>query len=79
MRRFSIRLLSVLCAVGIVLSLGGVATAIARGDAPDEPGMSLFSGDDIDYVYRHEDGKLYRRLFNYTRNRWVEGSSWERV
>lgn len=27
--------------------------------------------DDIRYRFKEENGKLYKRLFNYTRNEWV--------
>lgn len=33
--------------------------------------------DDIRWVFKEENGKLYRRLFNYTKNCWV--GEWEYV
>lgn len=34
--------------------------------------------DDIRWVFKEENGKLYRRLYNYTRDEW-ESPAWEYV
>lgn len=27
--------------------------------------------DDIEYIYRIQDGKLYKCLYNYSKNEWI--------
>ncbi len=31
--------------------------------------------DKIDWVYKSEDGRVYRRLFNFSKNEWI--GDWE--
>ncbi len=33
--------------------------------------------DDIRWIYKEENGRIYRRLYNYTTASWI--GSWERV
>ena len=44
-----------------------ISTPVFAADSTIQP-----YSDIIEYRYKEENGKVYRRLFNYTRGEWAE-------
>lgn len=60
----------------IVLTFSFSGTSFAQEKAVvAEKSNSIARADVIKYVYKVENGKLYRRLYNYSKDTWL--GDWE--
>ena len=76
----TIRILAVIIAMTCIFSGTAFAqekeVAVEKSSSDQIPGESFKSHDVIDvYVYKVENGKLYRRLYNYSKDTWL--GDWE--
>ena len=71
-----ITLLGIAC-FGVTVLCSPVTTLTVEAAAPSTEDTVSPNADAISYRYKEVDGKLYRRLFNYTTNEWV--GDWEYV
>lgn len=67
--------LACIACLGMAAFLSPIATLAVRAATPDI--IQPYS-DDIRWRFKEENGKLYRRLYNYTKDRW-ESPTWEYV
>ncbi len=67
------KLLLILSAAFILAALPPSSTYAAPCEAPVTSGLTQVTprADDIRYVYKTINGKLHKRLYNYTTNKWV--------
>lgn len=68
------RLKKVLTIVGLSLTIGTSIVAPLEGFAADQSAIQP-KADIIEWRYKTENGKLYRRKFNYSKDRWI--GNWE--
>lgn len=68
-------LLGIAC-FGMTVLLSPIATVTVQAAAPSAETVAPCA-DAINYRYKEENGKLYRRLFNYTTGSWI--GDWEYV
>jgi len=61
---------------GITVLFSPIATLEVQAALPSTEGVEPCA-DVISYRYKEENGKLYRRLFNYTTGEWI--GNWEFV
>lgn len=73
-KRF-ITLAGIAC-LGMTILLSPVTTLTAEAALPGGEVVSP-NADSISYRFKIEDGKLYRRLYNYTTAEWI--GDWEYV
>ena len=66
------RILAVIIAMTCIFS--GTAFAQEK-EVAVEKSSSIARADVIKYVYKVENGKLYRRLYNYSKDTWL--GDWE--
>lgn len=66
------------CAV-VFLFIFVIGTPFCHIDTPTTVQASEIQplSDDIRWYYKEENGKIYRRLYNYTTHSWI--GEWERV
>ena len=67
------KLFLILSTAFIVVALPPSSTYAAPCEEPATSGLTQVTprADDIRYVYKMIDGKLHKRLYNYTTNKWV--------
>lgn len=67
------KLFLILSAAFIVVALPPASTYAAPCEAPVTSGLTQVTprADDIRYIYEVFNGKMYKRLFNYTTNKWI--------
>ena len=68
----TIRILAVIIAMTCIFS--GTAFAQEK-EVAVEKSSSIARADVIKYVYKVENGKLYRRLYKYSKDKWL--GDWE--
>ena len=68
----TIRILAVIIAMTCIFS--GTAFAQEK-EVAVEKSSSIARADVIKYVYKVKNGKLYRRLYNYSKDTWL--GDWE--
>lgn len=78
MKKKLLYLVTVFCAL-VILSLNPLPLKAAESTASantqvcvqNEIVTPVPTAEIIDWRYKIEDGKMYKRLFNYSRNQWV--------
>lgn len=63
-------LATIICSLTI-LSLNPFPVTAAEVVTPDFGAIMTTEADLIDWRYKIEDGKMYKRLYNYTKQVWV--------
>ncbi len=63
------------CFMGMQVSAANLTTAQIVAIKNEDSGTIHPRQDKIGWLYKSENGRMYRRLFNYSKNEWI--GDWE--